>query len=83
MAEKRKDRLPHLLVRGTATTGRYTSPRDGRGTTLNLSPRNRAQHAEAPHPANQGSPTTRSKHYSRTKGVWAGCRKRNLYFLRE
>ena len=47
MAEKRKDRLPHLLVRGTATTGRYTSPRDGRGTTLNLSPRNRAQHAEA------------------------------------
>lgn len=46
MAEKRKDRLPHLLVRDTATTSRYTSPRDGRGPKLNLPPRNRAQHAE-------------------------------------
>lgn len=46
MAEQSKDRLPHLLVRDTATTSRYTSPRDGRGPGLNLPQRNRAQHAE-------------------------------------
>ena len=46
MAEYGKDRLPHLLVRDTVATGRYTSPRDGRGHKLNLPPRNRAQHAE-------------------------------------
>lgn len=46
MADQGKDRLPHLLVRDTAATSRYTSPRDGRGPGLNLPPRNRAQHAE-------------------------------------
>lgn len=46
MAEQGKDRLPHLLVRNTAVTRRYTNPRSGGGTDLNLPPRNRAQHAE-------------------------------------
>jgi hypothetical protein len=46
MAEPSKNRLPHLLVKDTATTSRYTSPRDGRGPGLNLPLRNRAQHAE-------------------------------------
>ena len=47
MAKKRKDRLPHLLVRDTAATRPYTSPRDGREPKLNLPSRNRVQHAEA------------------------------------
>ena len=46
MAEQNKDRLPHLLVRDTATTSRYTSPRKGQSPDLNLPQRNRAQHAE-------------------------------------
>ncbi|MHB1332893.1 MAG: S8 family peptidase [Sulfuriferula sp.] len=46
MAEQNKVRLPHLLVRDTAATSHYTSPRDGHGTNLNLPQRNRAQHAE-------------------------------------
>lgn len=46
MAEKGKDRLPHLLIRDTATTSRYTNPRGGGGSNLNLPQRNRAEHAE-------------------------------------
>lgn len=46
MAEESKDRLPHILVRDTATTSRYTRPPGGSGTALNLPQRNRAQHAD-------------------------------------
>lgn len=46
MAEPSKDRLPHLLVRDTATTSGYTRPPRINNTGLNLPPRNRAQHAE-------------------------------------
>ena len=46
MAEERKDRLPHLLVRDTAATSRYTRPPRRNDTGLNLPQRNRMQHAE-------------------------------------
>lgn len=46
MAELGKDRLPHLFVRDTATTSRYTRPPRPNNTKLNLPPRNRTQHAE-------------------------------------
>ncbi len=47
MAEKNKNRLPHLLVRDTATTSLYTRPKlNVRVPGLNLPERNRAQHAE-------------------------------------
>jgi hypothetical protein len=46
MAEPNKDRLPHLLVRDTATSSNYTTPRKAQGPDLNLPGRNRAQHAE-------------------------------------
>lgn len=46
MAEERKDRLPHLLIRDTATTSRYSRPPRPNNAGLNLPPRSRAQHAE-------------------------------------
>gem|GEM_PF-5093665 len=41
MAEKNKDRLPHLLVKDTATTDRYTRPKGPRGPELKTPLRNR------------------------------------------
>ena len=46
MPEESKERLPHLLVRDSASTDRYTRPKGGSGSHLNIPPRNRTQHAE-------------------------------------
>jgi len=46
MAEDKKNRLPHLLVSGTATTNRYTRPKTVVTSNLNTPLRNRAQHAK-------------------------------------
>lgn len=46
MPEESKERLPHLLVRDSASTDRYTHPKGGSGSHLNIPPRNRTQHAE-------------------------------------
>ncbi len=46
MPEERKERLPHLLVKETASTHRYTRPQGGSGGKLHTPPRTRAQHAE-------------------------------------
>jgi hypothetical protein len=48
MANQPKEHLPHLLVRNSAATEAYTSPRSGRAKQLKLPPRaNRHAHAEA------------------------------------
>lgn len=47
MAEQREEHLPHLLVRGTASTERYTRPGAGGGRKLKIPPRDRTQHAES------------------------------------
>ena len=46
MPEDRRDNLPHILVRDTATSDNYTSPRSGGGgSEVNTPERNRAIHA--------------------------------------
>jgi len=45
MVEERKDRLPHLLIKDTATTSRYTRPPRSITGGLNLPRRNRTAHA--------------------------------------
>ena len=46
MVEERKERLPHLLVKETASTHRYTRPQGGSGGKLHTPFRTRTQHAE-------------------------------------
>ncbi len=46
MAEDRRDNLPHILVRDTATSDNYTRPKSGGGgSEVNTPQRNRAIHA--------------------------------------
>lgn len=45
MAEDRRDRLPHILVRNTATSNSYTRPKGSRGPEINTPERNRTVHA--------------------------------------
>jgi len=47
MANEITNQLPHLLVKETASTQRYTSPSAGRGKTTLLPERLRIQHAES------------------------------------
>ncbi len=47
MAEERRERLPHILLRDTAETQQYTRPAGGSGAHLKLPPRNRQAHAAA------------------------------------
>ena len=50
MADERRERLPHILIKDTATTRRYTRPTGGTSSGLNLPSRNGQTHAE---PLNQ------------------------------
>ncbi len=47
MATEDKKRLPHILVKDTATRSDYTRPARAISSGLNTPPRNRAQHADA------------------------------------
>jgi len=46
MVDERRERLPHILIKDTAATHRYTRPTGGSGSELNLPNRNRQTHAE-------------------------------------
>ncbi len=45
MAEDNRERLPHILIRDTATTNTYTRPKGGSGSGLITPSRNRTDHA--------------------------------------
>lgn len=46
MVDESRKRLPHILIKDTASTNRYTRPTGGSGSGLNLPQRNRQSHAE-------------------------------------
>ena len=46
MVDESRERLPHILIKDTATTNRYTRPTGGGGSGSDLPPRNRKNHAK-------------------------------------
>ena len=46
MVDENKERLPHIFIKDTATTNRYTRPTGGGDSVSNLPHRNRRDHAE-------------------------------------